>query len=344
MFAGFSIGISILRSIVTGIDQEVKTSQGIDLYLWIPIIIIGILVILGILYYKKDSSVSKGVSPGDKNLKGSEVVKRPKEDELFKTIQDAGYLYDQEQDIFYSSMDPWQKDMGYAAFYDDFAILSGMIIDCEPIKFVYEGKEWLIEFWKGQYGLSTGCEIGVYVKENTERNIAGAYKDSFYKGVSDEDRLQMAFALKKMGKVLFTRNDKHWWLTGFKLGEFSEPTDLIMDVSITLKDFIMRDEFIKALKNVGYLKNEIFINRTTVSLRFDKPRTQQPSTRIEELDWITQRKNKMLCDKYDEITKGYNNFPDKMNAIENKAPEIYNKIINIGKSKEIFNQLKKMKK
>ena len=38
----------------------------------------------------------------------------------------------------------------------------GMIIDCEPVRFYYGGKKWLIELWKGQYGMTTGCEIGVY--------------------------------------------------------------------------------------------------------------------------------------------------------------------------------------
>jgi Domain of unknown function (DUF4474) len=27
---------------------------------------------------------------------------------------------------------------------------------------VAKGKTWMIELWKGQYGLMTGCEIGVY--------------------------------------------------------------------------------------------------------------------------------------------------------------------------------------
>ncbi|HEY5523892.1 MAG TPA: DUF4474 domain-containing protein, partial [Clostridium sp.] len=112
---------------------------------------------------------------------------------------------------------------------------------------------------------------------------------------------------------------------------------------ITLKDLIMRDAFVEALENVGYLSNEIFINGNTVSLNFDEPRTQQPSTRIEKLDWITQRKNRLLCDKYQEITKSCDNFPDKINAIQNQAPDIYDKIINIGKSKEIFSQYEKIK-
>jgi len=327
------IEISILRLVVTGmklfteIEEKVQVSQGINLYLWIPIILVATLAIIGILFNKKMFS-------------SIEEVKEIKSDDFYKTIAAAGYLYDEKQDIFYSSMEPWQRNMGYCSFYDEAAILSGMIIDCEPVKFIYEGREWLIEFWKGQYGMSTGCEIGAYIKEENEM---GVFKEAFYNCVKDEDRLQMSFSLRKNGKTLFSRNEKHWWLTGFKLGEFSQTTDLIMDVSVTLKDFIMRDEFIIALKSVGYLKAEIFINGKTVSFRFNKPRTRQPSTRIEELNRISQRKNEILCDKYQDITRGYATFSEKMKAIKNNAPEIYKKIINIGKSKEVFNIFEKAK-
>jgi len=54
-------------------------------------------------------------------------------DELDKAIEIAGYSYDPKQDIFYSTMDPWQRDIGYCRLYDELAAPLGMIIDCEPI-------------------------------------------------------------------------------------------------------------------------------------------------------------------------------------------------------------------
>ncbi len=33
--------------------------------------------------------------------------------ELDKAIEIAGYSYDPKQDIFYSTMDPWQRNVGY---------------------------------------------------------------------------------------------------------------------------------------------------------------------------------------------------------------------------------------
>jgi len=35
----------------------------------------------------------------------------------------------------------------------------------------------------------------------------------------------------------------HWWLTGFKWGVMSDPSQLSVDLSIKLKDDAMRDAF-----------------------------------------------------------------------------------------------------
>ena len=37
-----------------------------------------------------------------------------------------------------------------------------MVFDALPVYFDYQKKTWLIEFWKGQYGINTGAEIGIY--------------------------------------------------------------------------------------------------------------------------------------------------------------------------------------
>jgi hypothetical protein len=265
-------------------------------------------------------------------------------DGLDKAIVTAGYSYDLEQDIFYSNMDAWQRNMGYCHLYDEAAAPLGMIIDCEPIYFQYDGKKWLIEFWKGQYDLTTGCEIGVYTSVGPDLNIEGVFNGTFYNCAANVEQLQMGLILKKNGKKLFTREGRHWWLTGFKLGEFSEPSELTIDLIITLKDQTMRNAFLIGLKEAGYLEKEISINENTVGFKFNETRTPQPISRTRKTDWLIQRKNKLLCDNYQEITKPYNNLPDKIKAIQEQAPEIYEKIINIGKSKQLLKIYENIKK
>jgi len=254
--------------------------------------------------------------------------------ELDKLIAFAGYAYDAKQNIFYSILDPWQRYLGYCRLYDEAAAPLGMIIDCEPVHFEYRKQKWMIAFWKGQYDLVTGAEIGLY-NEGTDLAIFG-FKDTFYSCPSLQDLLDMSFVLKKNGKVLFSRKDRHWWLTGFALGEFSEPAELTMDIEITLRDDEMLGSFIEGLKKAGYSTQDLKIKQNTVYLTFDNPRSSQPFTRTETSDRLIQKKNKLLCDKYQEITEPFSDLADKVEAIREQAPELYNRIVNIGKAKPSF--------
>lgn len=258
-------------------------------------------------------------------------------DELDYLLASAGYSYDSKQDIFYSILDPWQRDVGYCRLYDEAAAPLSMIMDCEPIYFEYRDEKWLIQFWKGQYGMVTGGEIGVY-SGGVDFNILGFWQDTFYNCAGNDDLLQMSYTLKKDGKILFTRDAKHWWLTGFMLGEFSEPSQLTMDLEITLKDQVMLDAFVGGLMDAGYSENEFTVIDNTVSLTFNTPHTKQPLSRTVLTDWVIQRKNQLLCNKYNEITEAFDTFQDKVNAIEEQAPYLYHNIIRIGKEKSSFDR------
>lgn len=282
------------------------------------------------------------ITPSNEESVKNKILPRGKDfpqgtgnDELDNILAVAGYSYDQAQDVFYSTLDPWQRNLGYCRLYDEAGAPLSMIMDCEPIYFEYQGEKWLIEFWKGQYGMVTGGEIGVYTG-GIDLNLLGFWQDTLYKCASNEDLLQMSYTLKKNGKTLFTREDRHWWLTGFILGEFSEPKELIMDLEITLKDANMLEAFLDGLRKAGYSNNEITVSGNTISLTFDTPHTKQPFTRIPSTDWLIQRKNELLCNMYHEITEPYDRFDDKVKAIEGDAPYLYDQIIKIGKAKHSF--------
>lgn len=258
-------------------------------------------------------------------------------DELDEIVDIAGYSYDPIQDIFISNMKPWQRYIGYCRFFDVAAAIMSMIIDSEPIYFEYGGKKWMVGIWKGQYALVTGGEIGFY-KGAINANIPGTPSDIFYKAVDDDELLEMSCVLKKNGKILFERKEKHWWLTGFKLGEFSEPSELTMDITITLKDAIMREAFLNGMRRAGYLDQELTVTGNSVSFTFDVPRTKQVWTRTEFTDKIIQHKNKYFCDKYQEITGSQSTVQEKIKAIEEQAPDIYRRIIKTKKIMPSFSE------
>ena len=271
---------------------------------------------------------------------GAEVIDQLKGNPIEKGIEIAGYGYDPVQDIFYCNMNAWQRNMGYSRLYDEGCAPFGMILDCEPIYFRYGGKIWLIELWKGQYDLNTGCEVGVYTREEPMINVPEMYKYMFYNCAANEERLTISFSLYKNEELLFSRDDKHWWLAGFKLGEYSEPWELTMELNITLKDQFMCAAFVEGLKEAGYEEKEFTINGNNVGLTYSVPHTPQPVTRTPETDKIIQVKNKLLCEKYRDIVKVYDNFADKIDAIQKYAPEIYEEIVDKAKLRSYLRSMK----
>ena len=255
----------------------------------------------------------------------------------------TGFLYDRAQDIFYSSVNAWQRVYGYCRLYDEASILSGMIIDCEPVEFTYNGKRWLIEFWKGQYDLTTGFEIGIYNTAKNDLDIPDIFQGTFYGSIEDDEMLRMSCTLYKNGKVLFKREDKHWWLTGFKIGEFSSPSELEMLVSIEFNAAEMRDAFVAALGGLHYTRYEIFIRDNTVSFMYGKPRSVQPYARTKEIESITQWKNKFFCDMYNDLAKGLKTSLQKLRIIRKNKTELGQKVKELGKSHRTNNIYKTLK-
>lgn len=114
--------------------------------------------------------------------------KQKQKDMLNADLEAAGFAYEPRGDYFYSRMYCWQRKTGYCRLYDEGASLFNMIMDCEPVTFSYGGKRWLIELWKGQYGITTGGEIGVY-NTHLEDIHTSRFTGTFYENISDAERL-----------------------------------------------------------------------------------------------------------------------------------------------------------
>ena len=208
----------------------------------------------------------------------------------------AGFSYHAEKDIFYSTKNAWQKNFGYTRYYDVFAPIFRMIIDTESIKFYYNEKNWLITFWKGQYGIVTGAEIGVYC--TTQKKID---KNTIYLPVNELEMLDMSLILYKKGKVITKAKAKHWWLAVFKLAMFSNPKDLSMDINIHFPDKKMIEPFLESFQKLGYTSKDFIVIDNTFCFKYTKPHTRKVWTRTWITDSIQQflnRKNVALYNKY----------------------------------------------
>ena len=174
------------------------------------------------------------------------------------------YSYNSEGNYYYVNDKVfWEKNASYNDVYDYMAPVAAMFIDQVRICFNYEGKDWMIQMWKGQYGfLLVGSEIGVF----TAPENAGAENDvSKYTCADKEDWLSIqheAYWNKELAgdyEKIFTREyGKYWWTNGYVKGQLTKyagpKTELKTSSTITFKTEEMADLFVKGLDTAGFAK------------------------------------------------------------------------------------------
>ena len=164
-------------------------------------------------------------------------------DKTVQILNACGFEYDEKQGIYYSSVNPWQKGFGFNVIYDMSAPLAGMYYDTERIYFNYDNKDWMIQIWKGQYGITAGAEIGVYNKTD---------KIMQYDCASEDEYLEMSFDFYNQDEYVFSRGpEKHWWLTGFKIFNAGVPILIDLDITIKFPTKSMTDAFEEGLKSAA---------------------------------------------------------------------------------------------
>lgn len=170
-----------------------------------------------------------------------------------------GFSYSADEACFYASLNSWQRNFGYTYLYDYAAPLAVIYYDTSRIFFDYDGKEWMVQLWKGQYGwVLIGCEIGLYYRDfDDETFLVDTKGRKFYKCAEDEMLVKMSLSLYKDGQLLFHRKQQYsWWLTGFIPGalesfgiNFDTPQALTVDTMLTFENEEIMDAFIGGLKN-----------------------------------------------------------------------------------------------
>ena len=166
-------------------------------------------------------------------------------------INAFGYNYDAEQGIFYTEIDSWQRSANYIQHYDALAPLGNMRFQTTRVDFTTDGLDWRIQLWKGQYGVFGGAEIGIYNK------IPGQTEELYY-CVDDDHMMYMSYTMYltpadyRSGNAYFTRGwQKHWWLTGFKVGTVT-PAEMVMSARIRTFNGAMATAMESGLQGAGF--------------------------------------------------------------------------------------------
>lgn len=162
-----------------------------------------------------------------------------------------------------------QRKFGFNKMYDHGAGLANFYLDTIRIYFTYEGKDWLIELWKGEYAMaSVGCEIGFYYNDKPSSSTNGPLDASigeskYFKAVEDKDAMYCSMELwqyvratasEPIKRIDFGRR-KCWWAASFENGvleQHSDRTTLVMRSTIEFPTTEMMELFIYGLEERGF--------------------------------------------------------------------------------------------
>ena len=181
---------------------------------------------------------------------------------LLEDKQVLSYQYSYIDDYYYTNdKDAWQYDFGFGKIYDFVSPYILLEYDYIRVFFTYENKDWMLQMWKGQYGLVFyGGEVGIYTKEHSDKGID---EWTFFNCPAEEDWINMEMTLwhediNGNWNREFTREyDKYWWCTGFKNGHLrqEEPADeLRLTGRMTFKDAEMTKLVADGLAECGLVK------------------------------------------------------------------------------------------
>ena len=171
---------------------------------------------------------------------------------VISVLNGAGY-YDTKNNIFYYGVNAPQRLFGYCAVYNMisklFMDLNWMVVKFNDPNYKKNGKQWMIEFWKGYYlriykwKTTIGCEIGIYYR----------YKNSKPKGMYwclKNNEYKMKMSLWSGNKFVLSMMGDTWWLTGFKPFKNNKTSvkKLDMHAEIFFKSVAMAKAFESAAK------------------------------------------------------------------------------------------------
>lgn len=257
-------------------------------------------------------------------------------EQLNSLLRPFGYCYDSRQDIISSINDAWQRRFGYTAFFDKAAPHFNMVFDALPIYFDYQNRTWLIEFWKGQYGINTGGEIGLYY---TDELIPEDKRSAeLFRAVDDSDMLPMYFELIKGNFTLVSVSKPTWWLTAFCMGLFSQPENLCLNAAITFPNYEMLRCFLTSLLDSGIPEKCVKVSGKQVHILFGSAPVPKHSLWARFFRSLSQFANRILCSLFLFLTRPFTLTMDKLLYLYYLLPFVRRRILSPRKYKRCYSK------
>lgn len=246
---------------------------------------------------------------------------------LEELAEPFGYVYHCCCGFFSSAVDAWQKTAGYAWVYDYMAPRFQMVFDSLPVYFNYRGKTWLIEFWKGQYGINTGAEIGVY---HADRLLSESeYHTALFHGVGEEEMPFCSMQLCRENGACVEISERHWWLTAFVPGVFSHPSRLCLKAKVCFCDREMLEAFHRSLCRSGCPIEGITVQNLCLSFVFRKPGKVRYGLLTRLHRRLSQCLNRIYCRLFLWVTRPFTCTEDRVLFLYYYIPFCFRRLLRL---------------
>ena len=243
---------------------------------------------------------------------------------LNELAEPFGFTYQFVQDIFTTRTDAWQKETGYGDFYDQAALSMNMVFEREPVYFNYRGKTWLIEFWKGQYGINTGAEAGIY---HADTVVPPALRrQTIFPAAEPEEMFPVSLRLIGPECPFFNLSQIHWRPGGFVMGTCIQPEDLILEATLTFPEESMCRAFTRSLIALGYKNSEILVYGTTAQFFLTTPKVPG----IPWDTWVESYilwKSRLSCRLFLWVTRPFYSTADRLLFLYYLSPFLFRKTL-----------------
>ncbi len=246
---------------------------------------------------------------------------------LDELVYPFGYRFHCDCGFFSSTVDAPQKQAGYTWLYDYMAPRFQMVFDALPVYFDYRGRTWLIEFWKGQYGINTGAEIGVYHADTIIPEED--YKKTLFSCAEKEEMLDCSFQLCNPDCECIRNAERHWWLTAFLVGCFSKPSDLSMECCIRFPNREMLSAFVAGLEQAGCQEHSISVNGLSVCFVFCENAAEKFNLITRFWRRFSQWKNKLFCKLYLWVTRPFTCPEDRILYLYFYLPAAFRRLLRL---------------
>jgi len=156
-----------------------------------------------------------------------------------------GFDFDLHNYVLRNPRSHFNKRFGFNIFFDMAAPLVLMDLDTLRFPFNYNGKDYMLQFWKGSYFLvANGAEVGIYEKPSG-RPLQWDCSDT---------ELEMTMQLYQKDDLFFEFGPYHsWWAAAFRYGNpllmpVRSSKDLRLTGTILFEDEVMLDAFLASFE------------------------------------------------------------------------------------------------